>query len=60
MGGATAWDEADVMVQEKISANLEAIASVWGGESSLAVINRYRELVGANFGRLTSVERDAI
>jgi hypothetical protein len=54
MGGAGAWDEVDMMVSEKIGASLEAFASVLSGESSLSVINRYRELVGANCGRLRS------
>ena len=60
MGGAAAWDEADVMVSEKIGASVEAFASVLSGESTLSVINRYRELVGANCGRLKStVDGDA-
>lgn len=57
MGGTAAWDEADVMVSEKIRANLEAFASLLSGESSLSVINRYRDLVGENCGRLKSTVR---
>ncbi len=52
MGGEAAWEEADLMISEKVAAGLEASASLLGGASSLAVINRYRELVGANRGRL--------
>ncbi len=53
-GGHAAWDEADLMVSEKIAANLEASASLFGGSGSLAIINRYREVVEANRGRLSS------
>ncbi len=51
MGGEAAWEEVDLMISEKIAAGLVA-ASLLGGASALAVINRYRELVGANRGRL--------
>ena len=51
-GGQAAWDEVDLMVSEKIAASVEASTSLFTGASPLAVINRYRELVGANRGRL--------
>jgi hypothetical protein len=53
--GEAAWDEAEIMISEKIGAGAEAFASLLVGASSLAVINRYRELVAANYGRLSSM-----
>lgn len=42
------------MISEKIEAGSEAFTSLLFGGSALDVINRYRELVAANHGRLSS------
>jgi hypothetical protein len=54
-GGEAALDEANLMVSEKITAGAEAFAALLGGANSLSVINRYRELVAANYGRLNAI-----
>lgn len=51
-GGGAAWEEANLMVSEKVSASFEASAAMISGASPLAIINRYRTLVGANIERL--------
>ena len=51
-GDADAFDEAEIMVGEKFGAGAEAFTSLLHGASSLAIINRFRELVAANYGRL--------
>lgn len=53
-GGAGAWDEADLMVSEKIGAGIEAVSALSTGASFLTVISRYRELVAANSERMRS------
>jgi hypothetical protein len=51
-GGGGAFDEAHLMVTEKIGAALEALSSVMEGGTLETVIDRYRELVAANAERL--------
>jgi hypothetical protein len=53
-GGTAALDEADLMVSEKILASSEAFNALANGACSLALINRYREIVAANADRLRS------
>ncbi len=53
LGGTSALDEAELMVTEKIGAGSEAVASFFNGADSLAVINRYRDVVAANYRRLS-------
>lgn len=52
-GGTDAQDEAGLMVREKVDAALEAGASLIGGASPGAVVERYREHVAANSLRLS-------
>ena len=54
LGGADAWDEARLMMSEKIGAGLEAVNSVMTGGLPLAVVERYRELVAVNAIRLVT------
>lgn len=54
-GGTEAQLEAQQMVSEKVSALIEASATLMTGGSCDAVIARYREHVAANTQRLTSV-----
>ena len=51
-GGATARNEALLMVQEKIEASIEAGTTLLKGGSARSVIDRYREHVQANSVRL--------
>jgi hypothetical protein len=53
--GEAIWDEAEIMISEKIGAGVEAFTSLSRGEDALNVINRYRELVAANYGRLNQI-----
>jgi hypothetical protein len=55
-GGVGILDEADLMISEKIGAGVESGIALLTGASSLSVINRYRELVAANYHRLNSAE----
>ena len=54
-GGTEAQLEAQQMVTEKVSALIEASATLMTGGSCDAVIARYREHVAANTQRLTAV-----
>ena len=56
LGGADAWDEAHLMVSEKINAGLEAVAGLMSGGTPLATVERYREQVAANAGRLVATK----
>ncbi len=51
-GGAEARYESHLMVSEKIIAAFEAGANLMAGAIAADVINRYREHVAANAGRL--------
>ena len=52
LGGADAWDEAHLMVSEKLHAAQSALAAVMRGGSALSVIEGYRERVAVNASRL--------
>ena len=52
-GGGGAFEEAHLMVTEKIGACMEAVNSVMEGGTLGTVIERYRELVAANAERLS-------
>jgi hypothetical protein len=52
-GGRGSHDEAQLMVTEKLSAMLEASASLMGGATAGSVVERYREHVAANAKRLS-------
>jgi hypothetical protein len=54
LGGPAAQAEASQMINEKISASIEAAGSLMTGGSPDAVIARYREHVAENTKRLTS------
>jgi len=47
-----ACDEAQLMVNEKINASFEAIASLQAGASAASIVDRYRQHVAANARRL--------
>jgi hypothetical protein len=53
-GGGDAYDEAQLMVTEKIEAAAEALRSIMLGGTPVSVIERYRQHVAANACRLTS------
>lgn len=53
-GGGDAYDEAALMMSEKVFAALEAHASLWTGGTTASLIERYREHVAANAKRLTA------
>jgi hypothetical protein len=53
-GGGDAYDEAHLMVTEKIEAAAEALTSIMLGGTPVSVIERYRQHVAANACRLTS------
>jgi hypothetical protein len=53
-GGQSALDEAHLMVSEKIDAAYEAGTALISGGSTFGVIERYREHVAANAGRLAA------
>jgi hypothetical protein len=46
-GGVGAFDEAQLMVSEKLSAAVEAAATLASGGTSSAVMDRYQALVNA-------------
>src|SRR3954447_24478114 len=52
-GGVGAFDEAQLMVSEKLSAAFEAAATLASGGTSSAVMDRYQALVNANVRRLS-------
>lgn len=54
-GGAEAQTEAQTMVNEKLSALVEASGTLLMGGSLSTVVARYREHVAANSRRLASV-----
>jgi hypothetical protein len=51
-GGTEAYDEAQLMVAEKIGAAIETVAGLIGGDTPRSVIERYRGHVAANAQRL--------
>ena len=51
-GGIEAYDEAHLMVVEKIGAAIETVAGLIGGDTPRSVIERYRGHVAANVQRL--------
>jgi hypothetical protein len=52
-GGTVAWDEAQLMVSEKMRAFAEATETLMTGGTTAAVLSRYQEHVTANVGRLS-------
>ena len=52
-GGEGVFDEAHLMITEKIGAAMEAVNPVMEGATLGTVIERYRELVAANAERLS-------
>ena len=52
-GGVEAFEEAHLMVSEKICAATEATFTFMTGGTTAAVINRYQEHVAANVNRLS-------
>jgi hypothetical protein len=52
-GGFEAFEEAHLMLSEKIGAAAEATFTLMTGGTSAAVINRYQEHVAANVSRLS-------
>jgi len=51
-GGSAGFEEAQLMVSEKIRAGIEAAETLVTGGTPSAVISRYQEHVTANTGRL--------
>lgn len=54
-GGHVATDEAMLMISEKLDANFEALATLFGGGTPARVIQRYREHVAVNSSRLRAL-----
>jgi hypothetical protein len=52
-GGSGSYDEAHLMVMEKVIAMFEASASLMAGGTASSVVDRYREYVAANAKRLS-------
>lgn len=52
-GGTAAFEEAHLMISEKISAAHEATETLMTGGTTAAVISRYHEHVVRNAGRLS-------
>ena len=52
-GGVEAFEEAHLMVSEKIGAAAEAASTLMAGGTTAAVINRYQQHVAANVSRLS-------
>jgi hypothetical protein len=52
-GGRGSHDEAHLMMAEKVSAMIEASASLMSGATAGSVVERYREHVAANAKRLS-------
>jgi hypothetical protein len=52
-GGSGSYDEAHLMVMEKVLAMFEASASLMAGGTASSVVDRYREYVAANAKRLS-------
>ena len=53
-GEADAGEEAELMVNEKIVAALEATAKLMAGASPAAIVDLYRDYVAANARRLSA------
>jgi hypothetical protein len=51
-GGTEAYDEAQLMVVEKIGASIESVAALMAGSTPRSVIERYRGHVAVNAQRL--------
>jgi len=60
LGGVDAFTEAQLMVNEKISAGLEAATGLMSGGTPLATVERYREQVAANASRLAATKPRAV
>jgi hypothetical protein len=52
-GGVEAFEEAHLIISEKIGAAAEATSTLMTGGTTAAVINRYQEHVAANVSRLS-------
>jgi hypothetical protein len=52
-GGSGSYDEANLMVTEKVHAMFEAGASLMAGGTASSIVDRYREHVAANAKRLS-------
>jgi hypothetical protein len=58
-GGSDALSEMNLMMTEKIDATVEALSSMMFGGTAMSVIERYREHVAANAGRLQELPASA-
>jgi hypothetical protein len=58
-GGSDALSEMNLMMTEKIGATVEALSSMMFGGTAMSVIERYREHVAANAGRLQQLHASA-
>ena len=52
-GGSGSYDEANLMVTEKVHAMFEAGASLLAGGTASSIVDRYRQHVAANAKRLS-------
>ena len=52
-GGSGSYDEANLMVTEKVHALFEAGASLMTGGTASSIVDRYRQHVAANAKRLS-------
>jgi hypothetical protein len=52
-GGSGSYDEANLMVTEKVHAMFEAGASLMTGGTASSIVDRYRQHVAANAKRLS-------
>jgi hypothetical protein len=52
-GGSGSYDEANLMVTEKVHAMFEAGASLMAGGTASSIVDRYRQHVAANAKRLS-------
>jgi hypothetical protein len=53
-GGSGSYDEANLMVTEKVHAMFEAGASLMAGGTASSIVDRYRQHVAANAKRLSN------
>lgn len=56
-GGVAAFDEVNLMINEKLLANAAAVRGLSAGVGIPVVIGGYREVVAGNFQRLSGFER---
>jgi hypothetical protein len=54
-GGTEAYDEAQLMVVEKIRASIESVVALMGGSTPHSVIERYRDHVAVRWRLRTSL-----